>query len=149
RLSVGGRPVRFKAASADYSQPGHPVAHAIDDDPRSGWAIHPEVGKPHAAVFELDAPLSGDDDSELTVTLAFQSPLGQHQLGRFRLAVTAAPDPRRLAGLPLNVQAALATAPEQRSAAQQAELRAHYRASFSPEFKQQGERLRQLRQARA
>ena len=35
--------LKFKIASADYSQDGFPVANAIDDDPKSGWGIYPEV----------------------------------------------------------------------------------------------------------
>jgi hypothetical protein len=32
---------------ADFSQADFDVSLAIDDDASTGWAIHPEVGKPH------------------------------------------------------------------------------------------------------
>ena len=47
------KPMKFKIASADFSQNGLPVSNAIDDDPKSGWGIYPEVSTPHTAVFEL------------------------------------------------------------------------------------------------
>jgi hypothetical protein len=50
--------VKLKAASADFSQKDFPIAQAIDDKPETGWAIHPEVGKAHAAVFEFDQPIA-------------------------------------------------------------------------------------------
>ncbi|MFN7343107.1 MAG: hypothetical protein ACK5TA_07210, partial [bacterium] len=52
--SAAARPVGFIAAVAAFSQEQFPAAHAIDADQSSGWAIQPELGKPHAAVFALD-----------------------------------------------------------------------------------------------
>ena len=39
-------PEKFRAASADFSQMGFPIACAIDGDPQTGWAIHPKWAKP-------------------------------------------------------------------------------------------------------
>ena len=59
--AAGARPRRrakFRAASADFSQKEFPVAGAIDHKVGGGgWAIDPEEGKQHEAVFELDKPL--------------------------------------------------------------------------------------------
>src|SRR5262249_34351507 len=33
------QPVKLAKALADYEQAGYPVAHAIDDNPTSGWAV--------------------------------------------------------------------------------------------------------------
>jgi len=55
-----GQPMKFKIASADYSQDGYSVANAIDDDPKSGWGIYPQVTQPHAAVFELAEPIHNE-----------------------------------------------------------------------------------------
>jgi hypothetical protein len=85
------RPVAFNAAVAAFSQEQFPVAHAIDADQSSGWAILPELGKPHAAVFALDAPITVEPGSTVHVTLSFHSPHANHQLGRFRLSLTDAP----------------------------------------------------------
>jgi hypothetical protein len=87
------RSVDFNTAVAAFSQKQFPVAHAIDADESSGWAIQPELGKPHTAVFALGAPIAVEAGSTVTLTLAFQSPHASHQLGRFRLALTDAPSP--------------------------------------------------------
>src|SRR4029077_12271070 len=44
RLQAAGKDVKLGKASADFSQKDFPVANAIDDNPSTGWAIHPEVG---------------------------------------------------------------------------------------------------------
>src|SRR5262249_52113234 len=49
-IDAGG-PRKIKAATADFSQSGYPAASAIDGNPTTGWAIHPEVGKAHSSVF--------------------------------------------------------------------------------------------------
>ena len=85
------RSVDFKTAAATFSQEQFPVAHAIDADETSGWAIQPELGKPHAAVFALDTPIAVAPGATVTLTLGFHSPNVSHQLGRFRLAITDAP----------------------------------------------------------
>src|SRR5712691_6312622 len=51
----------FKKASADFSQADYPVANAINGKEHKqdkGWAIYPQVGKPHLAVFEFAQPVS-------------------------------------------------------------------------------------------
>ncbi|MEQ8788538.1 MAG: PSD1 and planctomycete cytochrome C domain-containing protein [Pirellulaceae bacterium] len=70
------------------------VAAALVDDPQSGWAVDPQFGKRHAAVFALDAQsqksvanLPSDDPKRLVVSLKF-STNKQHALGRFRLSLT-------------------------------------------------------------
>ncbi len=89
--AVAARSVDLKTAVADFSQAQFPVANAIDADPSSGWAIQPELGKPHTAVFAPAAPITVDPGATVTITLSFNSPNTNHQLGRFRLAVTNAP----------------------------------------------------------
>jgi hypothetical protein len=59
RLSGEGA-VKLHKASADHSQDGFPVANAIDGKRETGWAVLPQVGKPHAAVFRT-APSGGAD----------------------------------------------------------------------------------------
>ncbi|HEV3004467.1 MAG TPA: PSD1 and planctomycete cytochrome C domain-containing protein [Pirellulales bacterium] len=142
-------PVKFKAASADFSQQDYPVANAIDGQPQSGWAIHPEVGKPHAAVFELAEPLTGDGPRQLTIVLDCQSQFGQHQPGRLRLSATDSPDPHGSNALPVPVQELLAIAPAARNAAQQAALRGYYREHVSAELRPSFETLARLRQERS
>jgi len=156
RVSIGGepdseresRPLKLWAASADFSQKDYPVTQAIDADGRTGWAIFPEVGKPHSAVFELEEPLSGAADRTLTVTLEFQSGFSRHQAGRVRLSVTGARDPVNAQGVPEAIVAALAVPSADRNDRQRSELRTHFRTKVSPEGKQLSTQLEQSRQAR-
>ncbi len=63
RLTVtapGGQPkaVKFASAKATFEQaPSLLVAAAIDDNTSSAWAVDPQFGKDHAAVFELESPI--------------------------------------------------------------------------------------------
>ena len=122
-ISTGGdpspaKPLKFKIASADFSQDGFPVSNAIDDDPKSGWGIYPEVDKPHSAVFELAEPIHNDGNLKLTITLKFNSGFSEHQFGRFRLSATNSKSPHGAEVLSADVRRALTLAPEKRSDAQ-------------------------------
>ena len=50
--------VSFQSAAADFSQEGWPVQGAIDDSPDTGWAVLPQFGKPHTAVFAVKDPVA-------------------------------------------------------------------------------------------
>jgi hypothetical protein len=69
------------------------VAAALDDNPKSGWAVDPQFGKRNVAVFAVDessrdavAQLPGDRPLRLVVKLHF-STNKQHALGRLRLSI--------------------------------------------------------------
>ena len=124
-------PLVLKAASANFSQKDFPVANAIDDNPESGWAVHPEVGKPHSAVFELDKRLELSAGEKLLVELSFQSKFGQHQLGHFRLSATYVTNPHAASSLPDGIAAALAVPVDQRTSEQKAEIQKYYREQVS------------------
>ncbi len=112
-----GKPsvVKLKAAKADFSQANMPVAGAIDADPKTAWAINPQFGKPHWAVFGTDAPLGFDGGAVFTFTLV-QDYGGGRTIGRLRLsALTGGTD----TAIPSKVSDALAVAAEKRTAAQQ------------------------------
>jgi hypothetical protein len=140
--------VKFKAASASFSQADFPVKNAIDTNPQSGWAIHPEVGKPHYAVFELAEPLPAAG-GELTLALDFQSQFAQHQIGRFRVTATDAKNPHTKSVLPPAIDAILAIAVDQRTVAHKEQLKNYYRQNISTELKALGSELAKLRQERA
>ena len=86
--NAGEKELKIARAVADFEQnnAGLSVASSLDDDPRSGWAVDPQFGKNHAAVFTLAEPLS-EGPAELRVVLEFKVN-GQHNIGRPRLAVT-------------------------------------------------------------
>jgi mono/diheme cytochrome c family protein len=142
-------PLKLKTAAADFSQATFPIANAIDGDPKTGWAIHPEVGKPHVATFALQKPAPNSiSTTRWVVSLDFQSQFGQHQLGRFRLSTTSADDPHS-AALPAEIAALLKLASDQRSPEQQAQLQKYYRESVSPELRELRERVTALRTEQA
>jgi hypothetical protein len=115
------RPVAIKSAVADFDQAGWTLAHALDGNPGTAWGIYPEVGKPHAAVFEFAQPIAFDGGAELTVTLE-QLHGGGHLIGRLRLAATTAPRPLALRPLPSAITEILAIPPAQRTEAQRLDL---------------------------
>jgi hypothetical protein len=119
---------RLINAKATFEQTGFPASAAIDDDPRSGWAIDPQIGRDQAAVFEVGQVLRTDSGSTLTISLAFNNNAG-HNLGRFRIAVTDAPRPVGLGddAIPPDIRAILAVEPAARSPEQSAALLAWYR----------------------
>jgi hypothetical protein len=126
KVTAGGKPVKLASASADYSQDGHAVAAAIDGKNDTGWAVQPQFGKSHTAVFETAAPLEVPEGGAVTFTLEFQSRYPQHNIGKLRLSATDAPGPSRMF-VPTNVREALAAAPEKRSDAQKNDLAAYFR----------------------
>ncbi|MDX1564321.1 MAG: PSD1 and planctomycete cytochrome C domain-containing protein, partial [Phycisphaeraceae bacterium] len=83
-----GRPVKLLSASADYSQKNWPVAGAIDGKAKTGWAIAPQFGKPHWAVFELAKPIEADKGRPLRLTFTLDQNFGRGRtLGNIRLSV--------------------------------------------------------------
>ncbi len=140
--------VAFRRATADFSQQDFPVAAAIDESRQSGWAIYPQVGAAHHAVFETDQPLAAEGDLLITVTLDFQSQFAQHQLGRFRLAATVAANPVGERA-PAAIAAILAAAPDQRTASQKAELQKFYRMQVSAPARRLADDLTALRKQQA
>jgi len=126
-------PVEIAHATADFDQQGWEIAKAIDKSEPTAWGIHPQVGRPHVAVFELKAPLSPEDGGEGTKPNTRTKPAAwkfvlkqlhgrQHLIGRMRLSVTEAVPPVRLDAVPERIVAILGTPREQRSDAQRVEL---------------------------
>jgi hypothetical protein len=123
---------KLKEATAEYSQKNFPIAAAIDGKPDTGWAISPQFGKPHAAVFELEQAIDATEQSTLVLELDFKSALKQHQFGRYRIAGTDSKDPHGKQALTEKVREILALDPSERTQQQLAELRSHYRQNVSP-----------------
>ena len=132
RVGKDGKPVAvpLRNASADFSQDGFPIASVLDPKRKNrkttGWAILPQVGKPHEAVFETAKPFGDESGTLLRFTLDFQSVHPQHTIGRLRLSCTTAPEPSRRA-MPKPVRDALKVAVGKRSAEQKERVAAHYR----------------------
>ncbi|MBA4062433.1 MAG: hypothetical protein C0501_01765 [Isosphaera sp.] len=113
----GGKPepVKLTGAKADFAQAKFPPDGAIDADPKTAWAINPQFGKPHWAVFGTAAPVGFDGGTVFTFTLV-QDFGGGRTIGRLRLsAVTGGAG----AAVPAAVADALAVPADKRTAAQQ------------------------------
>jgi hypothetical protein len=126
--ATNARPVVLHNPKADFSQDGFAVAAAIDGNKTTGWALAPQLGKRHLAVFECKEPVSFDGGTMLTFTLEQQHPDKVHNIGKFRLSVTTSKAPLELDGPPENVAKLLAIEPDQRTPEQKAELTKIYRA---------------------
>jgi hypothetical protein len=122
-----GKPAKFAKAMADFSQAGWDVGGAIDNNPATGWAIDPQEGKPHAAIFQLDAPVGFAEGTTFTITMDQQFPGKDHNLGKFRISVTNHPQPALRDQLPANVLQAIAVPLEKRTPEQKAAVANHYR----------------------
>jgi len=80
-------------AVADFSQMNWPIANAIGNDDSVGWAVVPETGRSHWAVFYCD-PLDLPPDAQIEITLSqLNRRYLDHLIGKFRLSLTDARDP--------------------------------------------------------
>jgi hypothetical protein len=121
------KPVAFGRAVADYSQPEYPVGNAIDNNPATGWAIAPQFGVAHKAIFELKQPLNLPEGGKLVFTLLHQFGT-QHVIGKFRLAATTAKAPGQVSSLPEPVVNILAEPADKRTNEQKAQLTQYYQS---------------------
>jgi hypothetical protein len=128
QITLAPMPVKFAAARATFEQKGLPVRAAIDNDPKSAWAIDPQFGKDHACVFELaERATCAKDATQLVFTLKFENNDG-HNLGRIRLAISGTKSAELTApGISAKAHAALAVAAEKRTAEQRAVVLQWYR----------------------
>jgi hypothetical protein len=152
--------LKLKNATADFAEPEHrleefyrkgnddkrtlgPAGFLIDGKDETAWGSDPGPGLRHRdykAVMQFEkAPPAGPEGTNYKVTLKFRHAgrdvHGRHShfLGRFRLSLTSAAEPKA-DPLPKKVREALTLPPEKRSAEQQAAIFSAWRASVA-EFK--------------
>ena len=121
------KPVRIPLTRplADFSQDTFGIANAIDNNPATGWAIAPQMGRSHTATFELQNPamlakVTGKPGHfTLTLTQNFGT---MHTIGKFRIATTTAKLPLNLVTPPEQVAKLLALEPGMRTPAMTNEL---------------------------
>ena len=122
--------IRLTNAHADFSQPKYDVAGAIDDDPKTAWAINPKFHQPHHATFDTAEPVGFAEGTTLTFVLE-QNFGAARSIGRLRLSarrmdassVRSLKDGRGVhPTVPADVAAILATDVAQRSAKQTKKL---------------------------
>ncbi len=134
--SAGGeeRVVKLQNPQATFEQPSLLVKFAIDEDKKSGWALDPQFGQDHTALFETGEDLGIDSEATLTFRLEFNGN-NKHNIGRFRLSLSKLPRPLSLqsGGISAAVAAVLDTPQEKRTAEQVAALLKWY-ATLDPEW---------------
>lgn len=108
------RKLEILSADHDFAQTTWPITGAFDGDLTTGWAISPQFGRPHAAVFRLKEPVVTEPGDRLVVMIEqrFGASLC---LGCFALAVSAK-DGITLSALPFAVYLAAQKAENDRSA---------------------------------
>jgi len=107
-LAVGGKEADWLHASADHSQKDYDIRYAIDADAATGWAINgaKRLNVQRTAQFVFPRmqvePQEEGEGTRIKVTMRFGEQPPKYNIGRLRLAVTAAaagqlgvPDPER------------------------------------------------------
>jgi Protein of unknown function (DUF1549)/Protein of unknown function (DUF1553)/Planctomycete cytochrome C len=120
---------------ASFEQKGLPISATVDADKKSGWAVDPQFGKDHAAVFEFEADVLPDGGATLTFLLDFQGNTG-HNIGRLRVSATSAAHPVGLDGdgIPANASPILAKARDSRTSEETRTLLDWYK-TIDPEWR--------------
>ena len=122
-------PLALQNPTADFNQAGWGIERAIDGKKETAWGIHPQVGKPHQAVFELKQPPAITNGAALVIEL--DQLHGQHHLlGRVRLSVTDRALPVRTPTLPLDLLTKLARPESERTDADRKQLFDQHRLVF-------------------
>ena len=122
------RVVSLSRAAVDFSQDGYAADKLIDGKlDTAGWAILPQAGKSHLAVFELKEPLDSGSNTIVRFKLSFQSQFGQHLIGKWRVSATTQPSPSRSLGLPSDIRKILAKATADRSESERSDIAKYYR----------------------
>ena len=85
KVTCGGRPLKLANPRATFEQNNLPVSAIIDDNPKSAWAIDPQFGKDHSAIFEITNPEDCKTGEDLVFVLKFENNTG-HNIGRLRLS---------------------------------------------------------------
>ena len=91
-LSAGGKKIALRnpRATFEQNQGNLSIASSIDGKSATGWALDPQFGKDHAAIFEISQPQAIQLGAELTITLRFDGNTS-HTIGRPRLSLSSAP----------------------------------------------------------
>ncbi|MFO1499861.1 MAG: DUF1553 domain-containing protein [Verrucomicrobiota bacterium] len=118
--------VAFGRATADFEQQYYRAEHAIDRNPKTGWAIAPRVGQRHFLIAQTKGPIGFDTGTKLA--FRFDHYHGNsHTIGRIRLSVTTETDPDVFWPMPSEIASLLNISGPDRTEAQRRALRAHFR----------------------
>ena len=134
----------FSTASADWEQQYYRAEHAVDRNPKTGWAIGPKFGEPHFLIAELKDSAGFTGGTRLG--FRFDHYHGNsHTIGRFRLSVTTNADPLLRWPLTQEITSIVQINADQRTSAQRQQVAAFYR-SVSPTVRRLERELFRLNQ---
>ncbi len=118
----------FAGATADWEQQYYRAEHAVDRNPKTGWAIGPKFGERHFLIAHLKEPAGFKGGS--TLSFKFDHYHGNsHCIGRFRISVTTEKDLGALWPVPADVRSAVTVVPASRTPEQIKLIAATQRAS--------------------
>lgn len=146
------------SATVEQAQSGnqHPdkkwsAASTIDRDTKGstwGWAVLPQVGKPHELVVRTkSAPL---EKGKFTIVVRQQHGNATHTLGHFRLSETGKKGAvaNRLGALPQNIQDVLKVSESDRTDEQKQTIHDYY-VTVSPKYEEARNRMKALEAERS
>ncbi len=124
----GAIELRFVDASADFQQDGFSAATVLDAkvDPKQGWAVAPQTGKPHHLVLSLGEPLTLAD-GELTLQMVHASMHQGLPVDHFQWSSTDDINVAKWSRIPPDVRQIIRTSAADRTAEDQQRLAAYYR----------------------
>jgi hypothetical protein len=124
------KPVKLVNPQATFTQANFNIVNTLNGQNNNGWAVAPELGKPHTATFEFEQPQGNAQGVELTIVMDQKyAAAPTHLLGKFRIMATTSPRPFTLKPLPEALAKALNTPKEQRTPEQTALLLNTYKAT--------------------
>ncbi|HEX5103313.1 MAG TPA: DUF1549 domain-containing protein, partial [Pirellulaceae bacterium] len=147
------REIKLTNPRADFQQnDGNlSIAAALDDDPKTGWAVDPQFGQKHVAVFDVDE--STPIGSWVSLRLVFELDFAvntKHTLGKLRLSrdYQGLKEPLAKQGVSRTQSVAQAlNAIDGSGSALLPGLEEHQRATLLSEFKRQSARWNELNDA--
>lgn len=127
RSKRGGEEQLLKNPKADFEQTNFAVTESLKKGNRDrGWAVSPQGGFRHEAIFEFAKPIAHDGGSQFSIVMTSNFQNGKYNPGRFRLWVATSPTVRF--GTPAAVAAAIKAA--KRTPEQNALLTQHFLNQF-------------------
>ena len=78
--------VSLQPLKASFEQSGWPLKGAVDDDPKTGWAISPKQQQSHWGIFEFSEEIQISETTTLAMRIV-QSFGGHLMLHRFRVSI--------------------------------------------------------------
>jgi hypothetical protein len=135
------KPIKLIRPQADFSQDQFPIANVIDNNPETGWAVAPQFGKNHVAVFEAQAAFGSPDGTTIAVTMLQKFPGKEHNIGKFRISATTTRPPVLLQGqVPEQITKILDVPADKRTPEQKTAVMNYYR-SIDQELARLGRRV--------